>query len=145
MLAKGRFALKSVQAFSVLLILLACTPPETVVVPPESVSEAPTQSAQSQNQPTADASLALKPGQSATFNGSAKLHYIRVINDSRCPPDVQCVWAGEVTIELMLESGKENQTFTIKDNSKAVNVLDYSIALIWIDRKHLIQVKLKKR
>lgn len=94
-------------------------------------------------QRTTHSGLILKPGQSGMLDDSAKLHYLRVINDSRCPQDAQCVWAGEVTIELQLETNKANQIFTMKDDGKAVNVMDYSIDLIRIDRNHLIQVRLK--
>ncbi len=45
------------------------------------------------------ATIALVPGQTATLaNGS--LRYVRLVNDSRCAPDVQCVWAGDAVIAL---------------------------------------------
>lgn len=88
--------------------------------------------------------LTLKPGQSGSVDASTKLHYVRMVNDSRCPPDVQCIWAGEVTIELLLESGKEKQSFTMKDDGKATSILGYSIELVSIDRSHLILVRVKK-
>jgi len=133
MSAIRRFALRSALAFPAILMLSACTPRETVAAS-KPITQMP-------EQPAAYSGLMLKPGQAGMLDDSAKLHYLRVINDSRCPQDAQCVWAGEVNIELMLESGKGNQTFTMKDDRKAVKVLDYSIELTWVDRNHLIQVK----
>jgi hypothetical protein len=43
--------------------------------------------------------VALMPGQSASL-GDGLLRYVRLTSDSRCKPDVQCVWAGDAVIEL---------------------------------------------
>jgi hypothetical protein len=45
------------------------------------------------------ATVALTPGQSATLP-DGQLRFIRLANDSRCKPDVQCVWAGDAVIAL---------------------------------------------
>jgi hypothetical protein len=45
------------------------------------------------------ATVALMPGQSATL-ADGLLRYVRLANDSRCKPGVQCVWAGDAVIEL---------------------------------------------
>lgn len=45
------------------------------------------------------ATVELVPGQSASLP-DGKLRYIRIVNDSRCPPNVQCVWAGDAVIAL---------------------------------------------
>lgn len=45
------------------------------------------------------ATVALMPGQS-TVLPDGLLRYVRLANDSRCKPDVQCVWAGDALIEL---------------------------------------------
>lgn len=42
----------------------------------------------------------LQPGQVATLADDSRLHYARLVSDSRCPPDVQCVWAGDAIIAL---------------------------------------------
>ncbi|MCL1634089.1 hypothetical protein M2650_05515 [Luteimonas sp. SX5] len=45
--------------------------------------------------------FAMKPGESVALAGNGQLKYVGVKNDSRCPPERQCVWAGdaEVTFE----------------------------------------------
>lgn len=131
-----RFGQIPLLAFATVTMIPACTPVAKIATstPATHMSE----------QRTPHSGLILKPGQSGMLDDSAKLHYLRVVNDSRCPQDVQCVWAGEVTVELMLEANKANQIFTMKDDGKAVSVSGYSIELIWIDRNHSIQVEFKK-
>jgi hypothetical protein len=45
-------------------------------------------------------SIQLAPGQSATLADNSRLDYIKLDSDSRCRPDVQCVWAGDATISM---------------------------------------------
>lgn len=44
--------------------------------------------------------LTLGVGQSANLADGSLLAYTRLVNDSRCAPDVQCVWEGDAEIEL---------------------------------------------
>ena len=47
------------------------------------------------------AEFSLAVGKSATISGTDyRLTFNRVTEDSRCPVDVQCVWAGDAKIEL---------------------------------------------
>src|SRR5688572_33145237 len=48
-----------------------------------------------------------RPGEQITLADGSTLRYVRLVNDSRCPVDVQCVWAGdaEVLFELTSASG----------------------------------------
>lgn len=43
--------------------------------------------------------VTLMPGESATLV-DGRLRYVRLASDSRCKPDVQCVWAGDAVIDL---------------------------------------------
>ncbi len=53
------------------------------------------------SQPTVDDSrLTLGVGQRTRLSDGSQLSYTRLINDSRCAPDVQCVWAGDAEISL---------------------------------------------
>lgn len=40
----------------------------------------------------------MQPGAQVTFADHGRLHYLRVVSDSRCQPDVQCVWAGDAEV-----------------------------------------------
>ena len=46
------------------------------------------------------ASIQLAPGESATLADDSRLDYVKLDGDSRCRPDVQCVWAGDATIAM---------------------------------------------
>lgn len=87
----------------------------------------------------------LKPGQSASLDASTALHYVRLVNDSRCPADAQCIWAGEATIELTLESDSGKETFTLSDRANTKESMGFGIELISIDREHLINIRAQKR
>ena len=47
-----------------------------------------------------DGVVALKPGETALLENRGSLRYVRLINDSRCAPDVQCVTAGDAMIAM---------------------------------------------
>ena len=43
-------------------------------------------------------SFAMHPGSAVSLPGEGTLRYLRVANDSRCMPDVQCIWAGDAEV-----------------------------------------------
>ncbi|MFA5853629.1 MAG: hypothetical protein WC866_00945 [Patescibacteria group bacterium] len=81
----------------------------------------------------------LQPGQSRGIDGGIRLTLLE-INDSRCPKDVQCIWAGELSAHFKLEGPEDTApiqefslgtarngsvelsgfTFTLKDASEAL-------------------------
>ena len=38
------------------------------------------------------------PGATVSLPGEGTLHYARLVADSRCMPDVQCIWAGDAEV-----------------------------------------------
>lgn len=54
---------------------------------------------------TFDTKLSLVPKQTLTFSDGLKVT-LTTINDSRCKPDVQCIWAGELAPEFSVTGGK---------------------------------------
>ena len=44
------------------------------------------------------AAFTLEMGGSVTLADRSRLRYLRLINDSRCPPQHQCVWAGDAVL-----------------------------------------------
>ena len=46
------------------------------------------------------ASLTLRMGETRRLSDSSQLTYVGLIDDSRCAPNVQCVWEGNAEIEL---------------------------------------------
>ena len=86
-------------------------PPPTVTQPPRgtpspspSVTATPSPSATPttvQHVPgTLGAPMRLSPGVEADLGEGRSLAFLAVTGDSRCPADVQCVWAGEATLQL---------------------------------------------
>lgn len=44
-------------------------------------------------------------GERVMFADSSALRYLHVVNDSRCPPNVQCIWAGDAEVAFEWTSG----------------------------------------
>lgn len=42
--------------------------------------------------------FAMHPGEQVTLGDHSTLRYVRVTNDSRCPPGVKCIWAGDAEV-----------------------------------------------
>ncbi|MDQ2701826.1 MAG: hypothetical protein M3Y70_03215 [Pseudomonadota bacterium] len=49
--------------------------------------------------------FAMRPGQSVTLADHGVLRYERLVNDSRCMPDVQCIWAGDAELAFEWRAG----------------------------------------
>jgi hypothetical protein len=50
------------------------------------------------------ANINVKVGESTTFSDGLKVK-LNKISDSRCKPDVQCIWAGELGVVLSISGG----------------------------------------
>lgn len=46
----------------------------------------------------------MTPGQEVTLADASTVRYERLVNDSRCAPDVQCVWAGDAEVAFTWRS-----------------------------------------
>ena len=54
----------------------------------------------------AAATLELSVGETSRVpDTQASVTFVRVVEDSRCPKGVQCIWAGDATIEVRVTSG----------------------------------------
>lgn len=45
---------------------------------------------------------------SVTMNG-LKIEFVELVEDSRCPVDVECVWAGNAKIKIRVTKGRKSQ------------------------------------
>lgn len=70
--------------------------------------------------PAADGStVSLGIGQSTLLADNSLLTYTRLVNDSRCAPDVQCVWEGDAEIALQWRAaGGGSQDLRLHTSSK---------------------------
>lgn len=81
-------------------------------------------------------SFTMQPGQSVTLADDSRLRYVRLVNDSRCPPDVQCVWAGDAIVafewspaggapqSFELHTGKEPRSHAIGSRKLVLKSLE---------------------
>lgn len=72
---------------------------------------APPSAAPVKDQPM-DTSVTLQPEATVAVGPTAMLRYDGVA-DSRCPPGVHCVWAGELAYKFTLSSGAGKESFDL--------------------------------
>lgn len=87
--------------------------------PAQQLEESPTPSPQPSTTSTSK-TVTLASGSSTTYN-KVTITPVKVLNDSRCPIGVQCVWEGEVIIEVEigpdLYNLKRDETITVSNTS----------------------------
>ena len=73
-------------------------------------------------------------GESVTVVGEGlTVTYVEVVADSRCPPDVQCIWAGNATIAATLaKAGEPSATLPLNtmEGPKSAAYSSYSVELL---------------
>jgi hypothetical protein len=92
-------------AHALLLTIVALTAGIGALLPAVAVAEmqepAPAPSSSPDPGSTVPADIQLQAGQTATLEGGAlQVTFVDVIEDSRCPMDVMCVWMGQAVVSL---------------------------------------------
>jgi hypothetical protein len=72
----------------------------TMTIAAPTVAPAAPTAAPSGKPPALGEPFVLQPGQSASVGGGPTLTFVRVLEDSRCPTRVNCVWSGRAVIAL---------------------------------------------
>lgn len=81
------------------LLLAALALPACATTPRDAAAPPAQEPAVTQTRDAAPAgAFTLRPGERHDIAGAGTLRYERLVNDSRCPPDVQCVWAGDAIV-----------------------------------------------
>ncbi len=82
-----------------------------------------------------DSSFQLKIGQTGFIESeNLKIKFLNVTEDSRCPSDGVCVWAGRAVIVVnVLMNGQYLGDFNLTEYGNEVNFGSYSIKLLKID------------
>ena len=84
--------------------------------------------------PTAslNADFTLAPGQTVTIESTATtVHFDRVVQDSRCPTDVQCIRAGEAIVRIVVKSSSGAQDYELNsERREPVHRDDLTITLV---------------
>lgn len=103
-------------AFAIAVALSACAPVETAVVADPGVA------------------FSLPLGKTAAIKGNdTRITFSRVNEDSRCPVDVQCIWAGDAKIELTVSrngSPVETKTLSVTSPNNEVVVGDLRVRFV---------------
>ncbi|MBA3770513.1 MAG: hypothetical protein H0X08_08475 [Blastocatellia bacterium] len=61
--------------------------------------------------------VSLKIGQQRTVKPSkVRIKFISVVEDSRCPTDVNCIWAGNAKIKVLVSISRTSREFEINTN-----------------------------
>lgn len=105
-------------------VLFVVISPKTEV--PTPVDETPTTTDDGRVRAPEDITLSV--GEKGAAAGLL-LTFNSVISDSRCPADVQCVWAGTVSASITLESGSEKTTLDMAMNESAITFSGYYVSL----------------
>ena len=82
--------------------------------------------------PTFGESISIMIGATVDLPDGLKV-FLKDINDSRCKPDIQCIWAGEITGVFYAFDGKLNsqRQFNLSTvTSKAITLDGYTFTLI---------------
>src|SRR5580765_7827586 len=84
-------------------------------------------------------SVSLYMGQQKTLDrGQVTISFLSVEDDSRCPVNVQCVWAGNARIKIAVSKGRAvAQTFELNStlDPRAVTAFGYEIGFADLTRK----------
>ncbi|MEP6820486.1 MAG: hypothetical protein ABJA18_13200 [bacterium] len=70
--------------------------------------------------PTLNREFKLNVGQQVAPKGTRlRITFVRVENDSRCPKDVKCVWAGNAAVQFHLSAGRRSKTVTLNTSGNS--------------------------
>ena len=74
----------------------------------------------------------LKAGVTASLPNGTRLTFEKVTEDSRCPADAQCIWAGDGVVAVTLQTPKgpaESRELHTQASGSQISVPDYTIKL----------------
>lgn len=63
--------------------------------------------------------FSMHPGDTTTLADNGSLRYLRMVNDSRCMPNVQCIWAGNAELSFQWQKpGGGQETFSLNTSPR---------------------------
>lgn len=79
-----------------------------------------------------DEPIQLAPGEWANFKTEdLEVRFAGIAEDSRCPNDVACVWAGQVVVQFTLRRNSRNKDVLVKE-SQGLAVDGYRISILQV-------------
>jgi hypothetical protein len=109
------------------------------------MASAGTLQAGSPNSPPVE--VTVKLGQSVDCGSGITIRFEDVLEDSRCPEDVNCVWAGNAKVSLTVtRTGKEPARVTLNTNlePRTARVLNCTMEVIRLDPVRKVHEKVDK-
>jgi len=82
-----------------------------------------------ENAPITDATLGEVGVGKTTFVNGARITLNKVVQDSRCPVDVQCIQAGSVTANISLKSDTDSETINIESGKSPIQFDSFFVSL----------------
>ena len=80
-------------------------------------------------------------------NGGIRLKFVDLIEDSRCPTDTQCIWAGNAKIKISLSNaGRRAKLFEINTGIKPQTILfaGYEIKIVKLTPAPASNIRIRK-
>ena len=63
--------------------------------------------------------FSMTPGDTTPLADGSQLRYLRMVNDSRCMPDVQCIWEGDAELSFQWQkNGGGQETFSLHSSGR---------------------------
>ncbi len=95
-----------------------------------------------------DSAIKVKVGKQKKFSRSKiNVKFVSLVEDSRCPEDVQCVWAGNAKIKVFISRGNgAGETFEMNTNlgARGATFGEYAINLTDLTPTPKSNVRLNK-
>lgn len=88
--------------------------------------------------PFRDATIVLQLGNATQLNSDLRVAFSQVVEDSRCPASVACVWQGNGAIRLDITSGHGTESATLNTAGgtgfpREASVAGYTFTLVELD------------
>ncbi len=107
---------------------------------------APTDSAASKYKPRLGSEFEIHVGERVNLHKTKlSVKFVTVTEDSRCPSDVTCVWAGNARLQLTVSNGRSSKTLTLNSNTAAPLPPDSTFAGYSVKLVNLSPYPLSKR
>jgi len=74
--------------------------------------------------------------------GEVEVRFVAVTEDSRCPRDVTCVWAGQVKIQLEIHESSKAASMVEVLEGGSTDAGDYRVTLVGVEPQPLSTVKI---
>ena len=101
-----------------------------------------------QAKPRVDQQLKLAVNQQSTITkDKLKIKFVAVVEDSRCPSDTNCVWAGNAKIKITVGKTKSDaRTFEMNTSgeSQSVNSAGYEIKLVGLSPQPATNIRINR-